>query len=407
MFGIIHVTLVLAWSSSEVRSWRSSSSRSSAPQAFRRTNYCQMTATDDQRATENILEDGDGHINRDLAERIWSWEEDRRRKENLPKLDYSVRAGLRLVDSIVEENQRGGSNADSSSDLVQEGLTALLDAMGHYRHHEHEDFESYAREHIRQRLATAVDEDARRPLPKAIKSVVKEAKRLMSKRIEAGKPTTWAAVADDMKLPTETLVTYLRLAKRTGTLSVESTVEIMNPMLEDGAPSYRDQDEWELQENKLLDDGQTVRKDELIDEYLDEMIEHEGDDEAWVQREQIAGPLSDIIPDTNEHLSDDNDDNFQADDSILQDLDILQDLIRTDLSSFLDSNLDPDEVKVIRLTFGLDSGTPQSATKTARELGITAHQVADRMASALSKLRGSYLTRFSPDEDDDEVEDSV
>ena len=345
-----------------------------------------MTAKDDQQLTDNILEDGQGHINRDLAERIWNWEQDRRKAEDLPKLDYSVRAGLRLVDSMVEEM----SSSDSSSDLVQEGLTALLDAMSHYRKNEDEDFETYARDHIRQRLDSTMDEDVRHPLPMAVKSVVQQAKRLMNE----SKGASLVTIAEELNLPVERLQVYLRLAQHTGMLSVESTVEILNPLLEDSTPAYRDQEDWELQQGKLLDDGKSVRRDELVDEYLDEMIEHEGDDEAWVQSEQIAGPLGSLIPDMSEPSPDDM---------------ILQELIRHDVSSFLDSSLDAKEVSVIRCIFGLDSGRPRSATETSKELGIEAHKVSNVLAGALEKLRKSYLSKFIDDEDEDEedIVDSV
>ena len=406
--------------------------------------YRRMTATeeeaaisssnDDDNDDNNILEDSAGHINRDLAEKIWSWEQERRKSEQLPKLEYSVRSGLRLVDSLVEDIMRKkspqGSRRSSSqlqqSDLVQEGLSALLDAMSHYRHENvsGDDFESYARRHIRQQLALFLDEGAGRPLklPQAVQTVVRQAHRLMSERLRQQRrhdddnnttsttttaaPPTWASVAQELHLPLERLQTYLRLARTTSrALSMESTVEILHPSTLDDS-TFADQDEWELRQGLLLDDGHSVRKDQVISEYLDEMVEQEGDDQAWVlQQEQIAGPLPELIPDDEEPSPDDL---------------ILQELIRTDLSNFLTNSLSPQQVAVVRLVFGLQedsssgTGGPQTSRQTARALGIPEEQVPKILEAALEKLRASYNARFvggsqydNDGDDDDDAEDYV
>jgi hypothetical protein len=74
-----------------------------------------------QEDDESLLEDGDGRINRELAERIWNWEQSKRQLKNLPKFPYSTREALRMVSGIVHEltaSKRGGGNAD---DLIQDG----------------------------------------------------------------------------------------------------------------------------------------------------------------------------------------------------------------------------------------------------------------------------------------------
>jgi len=129
------------------------SSKATTSRITRTSGPRSMTAANEDRsaASENILEDSKGHINRELAERIWNWEQEHRSEKNLPKVEYSVRAGLRLVDSMVGEILRERSsnnsrisdenNSNVHSDLIQEGLTALLmDAMSHYREEQNEAF---------------------------------------------------------------------------------------------------------------------------------------------------------------------------------------------------------------------------------------------------------------------------
>ena len=376
-----------------------------------------MTATNNEKNTrkivsktssssnqfDNILEDGAGHINRDLAERIWNWEQHRRDENNLPKVDYSIRSGLRLVDDLVREalsqrNQRSQEPEDSNlyADLVQDGLAALLDAMSHYREEDHGDksFEAYARKQIRRRIVHSLQVDVPQiRLPKAVKSVIREAKGLAQKIKEekGGKDATLSEIAERLKIPQDRLKDYLRLA-RAGMLSMESTVEIFHPMLEDGTPEYRDQDEWEIREGLVLDDGKSLHKEELVEDFMDEMQQLEGDDEAWVHQEQVAGPLQDLIPDTDEPSPDD-----QA----------LMEMIRHDLSEFLTSTLDDKEVQVVRLSFGLDSGQQMSEARVAKSLGIKSEQVSDLLSRALEKLRVAYKERYVEHYFDDDEPSSM
>jgi DNA-directed RNA polymerase specialized sigma subunit len=379
----------------------------------------------------NILEDGAGHVNRDLAERIWDWEQQRRKSKHLPKVPYSVRAAMRLVDSLVEEavnnhsttryrinimrNSNGNGSSNNSekelyADLIQEGLSALLDVMSEYddtatatdtvtdtdSHNENintaasADFEATARRHIRARLADSLEQDARPVrLPVAVKAVVKQAKAFMKSMYQAsGREPTLSQVAEQMNLPVDRLEDYLRLARKQSTLSMESTVEISNPA-EDVAPSFADQDEWELQHGMLLDNGKTVQRDKFVEEYKDKMLELEGDDEAWVLQERIAGPLQELIPDNEEPTPDDL---------------ALSEMIRHDMSEFLTSTLDPQEVQVVRLSFGLDSGNPLSVSQTAKAISITKPEAAKLLQRGLEKLRASYTSRYVESYLDDEEE---
>jgi DNA-directed RNA polymerase specialized sigma subunit len=413
-----------------------------------------MTATEQNDPRMNtpppvvdMLTDGGGHVNRELATRIWTWEQQNRANaqspddpgdpELYPKLDYSVRSGLRLVDDLVQEllpqqqqQQQQQPPADGSSsrtlqaDLVQEGLTALLDAMRHYREGEPEApsssgsntadsnssadttttsrFEAYARHQIRLHLEHILQED-RQPirLPRSVTDVLQQAKQV-SRRLAArgGARPSLAAVAEELALPLAQLQEYVRLQKRSRrTLSMENTVEISRTSWEEGAPAYRDLQDWEISQHLLLDDGHPtghgVPSEErpLIDEFLDEMVEAEGDDQAWIHEQENAGPLTDVIPDTAEPSPDDA---------------ILADLIRQDMRDFLESTLDGQENQVVRLVFGLDTGRQLSLARTAQALDLEKDQVSLLLAGSLEKLRASYTVRFvEPYLDDENMVDSV
>lgn len=373
----------------------------------------EMTATNEDRSTssskrssagapdkdnDNILEDSSGHINRDLAERIWNWEQERRSENNLPKVDYSVRSGLRLVDSTIDSilsttattssGNRGGGSSNSNrqnsrsnlrGELIQEGLFALLDAMSHYREETHEeDFETYASREIYRHLAQTMEEDGRPlRLPNGVKTVVKEANRLMAKGDEDGTKLTLAQVAAKLKIPVGRLQDYLRLAKATGhALSMESTVEIYNPMLDEPTPAYRDQDEFELREGMLLDDGHSVHRNELVNEYVDKSMEREGDDEAWVLEERIAAPLQDMIVDNDELSPDDF---------------VLEEQARSNLYALLSSTLEAEVLEVVRLYFGLDSGKALTIEEIAHQTGKEDKEVLALVEEALEMLRAAYF----------------
>ena len=346
------------------------------------------------------MRDATGHVNRELAERIWTWEQNSRQEQQLPKVEYSVRNGLRLVDKEVKQLLVGGYKEDVAqnalyADLVQEGLTALLDAMSHYREEKdtQADFEAYASRQIHKHLQRILLQD-NRPirLPRSVQNVLRQAKAV-ARRLEKdnGRKPSVAAVAEEMDIPLVQLQDYLHLARR-GTLSMESTVEVLSPATNEES-SFVDQEDWEINQNMVLDDGHTVHKDHLIEEFLDETIELEGDDQAWIHQEQIAGPLQDLIPDLEAPSPDDS---------------VLLEVIRQDVREFLDSTLTDDEVKVIRMVFGLDSGRQQSIKRTAEALQMETDQVSLLLAGGIEKLRASYTSRYvEPYLDDDHMVDSV
>jgi DNA-directed RNA polymerase sigma subunit (sigma70/sigma32) len=368
----------------------------------------------------SILEDGYGHINAELAHTLWTWEQQHREDANMTTLSFSTRQGLRLVDNIVKkvaESTRGQkflkANDDTTTDLVQEGIMALMDALNDYRESQDQQqnvsnrttmedhnlhFESYARPYIEDRLWSILDETSRPlQLPQKMSDLwkkVRQMRRQLQEELGGQEPTT-VDLAARLEMPVEKLEMLMRT--RQSSLSMESTVEIKNPdSLEDRTAHFADQDEWEEREGHLLDTGDKVIKDELVDDYLDEQYQYEGGDEMWIHQEQIAGPLREIIPDAS-----------PSPDDIA-----LNEMIRHDVGEFLTKILTPDEVKIVRMSFGLDGmGKTQSMSDVAAAMGLAVNDAKDTLKEALAKLRTSYKNDYVETYLDDETdffgEDSV
>ena len=370
-----------------------------------------------------VLEDESGHVNRELAESIWSWEQDKRRMQhNVPNTDqilpsYSTREGIRLVNDIVtellEESTSSTVTAKDSDqqrdDLTQEGIIALMHAMttyhdefetvepkskhAHRRHllQDHNAFERYARGYITEQLAIALsgnrgsgdDDDA-----------LGSGRGQGSRSVSAQKPF----------------------------LSMESTVGVSDPM-EETYHYYTNLDEWEVLSGHVLDTGKGRkgtspeqqlrssrrggsnhnRDDEtpLVEEYLDEMIQYEGEDEMWIHQQQVAAPLRDFIPeadDDNTMMDDDLYDRFGGGDSSSSseplltsssfDDEVLRDMIRFNVDEFLGTTLNETESKVIQLRFGLSSTDEDETRSIIRGSGV----IDDQLASATD----SFSTSVSP-----------
>jgi RNA polymerase sigma factor (sigma-70 family) len=308
-----------------------------------------MVATGKKVEEETFLEDADGHINPELADRIWNWEHTQRQGKNLPKFPYSTRQGLRLVNTIVRELTGRDNNSDESDDLIQEGVIALMKVMKDFdtTNAPPGTFETHAKAYIRQQLVLALD---------------------------SSKPSN---------------------KNRKKMLSVESTVEIVDPI----ETRYSNQDEWESREGLVLDNGlRVVKRDESVEEFLDESMQYEGEDQMWVHQKQVVSPLRDSIPD-DIHGSDPSPDDLA-----------LTDMIRYDVDEFLGTTLNEMESMVIQMRFGLDSeiGLLQTQKEVAVALGLSVKRVRKLQQEALEKLRQAYSDRYVELADDDHYwEDSA
>jgi hypothetical protein len=313
--------------------------------------------------------------------------------------------------------------------MRQEALSALLGAMRTFderiltemnQPNKRDSFEKYARRNIRQHLKQYTrrrhDEQFRRGtaalrrIPASVQTLLNNARQVTqqladekkqqeSVSSEKGHPTL-AEVAARLNVSTATLRNALRLASSSSTprrrqplLSMESTIEITHPGLDDeSAPTFRDQDEWEwlhgvgvLSESR---EGRAMSVDNTagVENFRDDMIEQEGDDEAWVKQQAlVAGPLVEVIPDTEELSPQDR---------------IQQDMMRTDISHFLSSTLTPQQVAVVRATFGLNSGAVVFSTEdVAASLGILPEEVTAILETSLQLLRQSFDSTSLDDDD--------
>ena len=155
-----------------------------------------------------------------------------------------------------------------------------------------------------------------------------------------------------------------------------------------------------------MDNGKKMKREELVEDFLDESLQYEGDDQMWVQQQQIAAPLRDSIPATEE-----DDSSLEILGSGVGDLSLddmaLRDMILYDVDEFLDSTLDDLEAEVIQLRFGLDAGTPKTQKEVAYELNIIISKVRRIQKMALEKLRQAFAKQYVDDQDDFYHEDTV
>ena len=320
-----------------------------------------------------------------LQEAIWQWEQKQHDDGPHPRLGYgAVQEGLSILDTL-----------DLDDDGTQEGLMALLEGMRSYPGGSVE-FHSYAEQVIDRGLVHSnVGGDIR--LPRKVRDVLERA--IVKLRSRPTNHVNVAELARELDLPIHRLRDYLKLIP--SALSMETTVEIVNPAI-DESPTFRDQEEFERAQGHYLDTGDGQHNEELVDSYLDETIELEGSDEAWIKQEQIAGPLSDVIPDDERSTSD-----LLYGDTSEDDL-VLEALIRTNLSRFLSSTLESKQEKVIRLYFGLDgqeSGI--SVEGIGKKLQLAPERVSELLETAVSQLRSVYQEKYLQHEEQFGEEEST
>jgi RNA polymerase sigma factor (sigma-70 family) len=327
---------------------------------------------------QSLLEDGKGHINPELAQRIWKWEQEQRLNLDMRPHD-STRQGLRWVSDMVGQIVRNRNKRstvskttattrpsgvvepqedDRHDDLIQEGVMALMQAMTNYERQARpsQSFEAFAKLRIQHAL--------------------------------------------------EDYVVNIGLNQRKRTLSMETTVEISDPL----ETHYSNQDEWEVREGLVLDNGKNVKPDQLVQGFLDEALQYEGEDQMWVHQQQVAAPLRDSIPEQEQQ----NDNLYESSSPTPDDL-ALRDMIRFNVDEFLGTSLEELESQVIQMRFGFDSedGNPKTQKEVAFELDLTVNKVRKLQKQALQKLRDAYANRYvnnnkeEDDEDNDYWQDSV
>lgn len=341
---------------SEASRYRSSLNTATTSSTFKQSS---LDGDDGSFVGDGFLEDSNGHINPQLAQRIFRWEREQQLNVNL-RSQFSTREGLRWVQDLVS---RMATPTSSKADLIQEGVVELMQAMTSY-------------------------ETEARPT----ESFERFAKSRIQRGLEDYQVNSKLASSTD---------------RRKSALSVESTVEITDPL----ETHYSNQDEWEKREGLVLDNGQKVKPDELVEDFLDETLQYEGEDQMWVHQQQVAAPLRDSIPENQDEVAflglfgtDYSDDHILSPDDAA-----LRDMIIFNVDEFLCSTLDEIESQVIQLRFGLlDSDDPKTQKEVAYDLGITVNRVRKLQKEALGKLRNAYAKRYVNDEEDPHThEDSV
>lgn len=343
-----------------------------------------MKATTKTTQTDfSLLVDSNGNINPELAQRIFKWDQSQRLDQNLPLYSRgtSTRDGLRWVQEIANQVSATSTIPHNQmyEDLIQEGVIALMQAMKNFEADARpgQSYEQYVTERIRITLEDYVYVRSNYP------------------RLRHDKPS----------------------ASRNA-LSVESTVEIVDPV----ETHYSNQDDWETREGLLLNKGDTaaaspvttrtasnnkrkktkrnsddynddddelnnnnsIMEDELplVEQFLDETLQYEGEDEMWIHQQQVAAPLRDSIPDKEDDAStiimmmdellaasstassssssstgstnSSESESLPKSKSLLTPDDhALRDMIRYNVDEFLGTTLNEIETKVIQMRFGL------------------------------------------------------
>mmetsp|Transcript_49738 Transcript_49738/g.75136 ORF Transcript_49738/g.75136 Transcript_49738/m.75136 type:complete len:348 (-) Transcript_49738:211-1254(-) len=320
------------------------------------------------------------------------------------KFKYSTRDGLRLVDSIAKEilsastgaastsasssaSVQDDSAATSYSDLTQEGVVALMQAMATFNDQggqlSKEDFAHYARRQIYSAMSRSLAQ-ASRPiqLPRKAHETLKAARTLQeSLRSSLSREPTVAEIAARLPrdITPEKLSLYMLVGR--GTLSVESTVEIYDPSSE---PTFADEDQYEATHHQTahLHSGE------------DDIYNNLEEEEQWVNHDTIVAPLRDFIPDTTSPTPDDS---------------ALAEMIRHDVQDLLSTTLTPQEHEVIRMRFGLDYGRQDGLTLTeiGSRFGLSRQTIGHIEQTALHRLRTSYrsimVEKYLDDDHADEV----
>lgn len=336
---------------------------------------CLGTATQPMNGSNavDILEDEKGHINPELAQRIWKWEKQQRLNLDLPDFEnYSTRAGLRWVKEMVRSTLKSSNVAGTTAtilmdspniqrrslhdDLIQEGVIGLMEALKTFEQHArpNESFETFAKTHIQVALDAFTLERAK-----------------------------------GMGTPTGT-------GKR-HPLSMESTVEIADPLETENY--YFNLDEWEIREGLVLDNGNSVKREELVEDFLDESLQYEGEDQMWIQSQSVAAPLRDSIPESIDNSEDSILDGILKEKQTTSPDDLaLTDMILYNVDDFLGNTLEEIESQVIQMRFGLDDGTPKTQKEISYDLNLTMSKVRKLQKLALGKLRAKFTERYISDD---------
>lgn len=294
---------------------------------------------------------------------------------------FSTRDGLRLVDSLARDILSSISSDHnevvSYSDLVQEGMMALLRSMATYNTYQSytvkdEGFASYAKKSVQNALLNFLAHSSRPiSLPLAIQGTLQKANEAAAQlRIRLGKEPSLLQVANEVGMPPERLALYRKLHRtilgRLETfVSMEDGLEVYDPTLSGSMspPKFKEEE--------------TDDEDEEITEL--DLVALNSQEDNWERKppERTVVPLRDVISDTEE---------------LNNPLSYTHHLQMTrELDQFLTETLDDVEREVIQLRFGLVEskygGRGWSAGQIGERLGVEKEEVVKIASGALEKLR--------------------
>lgn len=353
----------------------------------------------------SILDDGEGHINAELARCIWEWENDHLLQSSrsasvsasetmfpASALKFSTRKGLRMVEELstelLSQQQLNSEAVIMRTDLIQDGTFALMRAMAKFdpetAERNDDSFYAFARREVFIAMEQSLANAAYRPLriPNIVFDSLRKAKAEFSKmESELEREPTLAEVATRIKIDPNKLQFY-QLATRMS-LPVESIVEIYDPS---GNPSHSER----FIEEQTYFDSHGRSEPMLHSGENGEVMEEE---EEWIESaNKIVAPLRDFIADTTtpdpDHVAE-------------------EELMRGDIDDLLQGTLDEMETQIIRLKFGLDGGNPMTYTEIGKKLGISPQRAGQHEQLALDRLRTSYSSSFVELYLDDDHTDEV
>ena len=364
---------------------------------------------------ESILDDGNGHINSELASAIYEWETAHTQTASgTIKEQFSTRDGLRLVDEQVrvvlnsimldDDDDEDNKATLSYNDLVQEGIIALLRAMSTFPNYKKSNtaaatttFKQYAKETIHSSFLQFVATSSRPiRLPLSLQTTLEAANTAAATlRNKLGKEPSLVQVANAINVKPHQLALYRKLYRkmvgRVGAfVSMEDGLEVYDPSLAGyvgtGLRPRSDSDNASASSSAsptVVAPSEVAGASSAVitasDDSASTLYQLNTQEDDWERQppERIVAPLRDVLTDTEE---------------INNPLSYTHHFIlNEELNIFLSETLSSVEMEVIQLRFGLvDSkhgGRGWSAQAIGERLGLDREEVVKMASVALGKLR--------------------
>ncbi|KAL9181655.1 hypothetical protein ACHAXT_011998, partial [Thalassiosira profunda] len=376
----------------------------------RRASALRTAALDTIPSLESILDDGRGHVNGELAQAIYEW---------AAVVDELARE---ILASLGDERMSGkGADGDegtrksglSYSDLVQEGMIALLRAMSTYTNYKSHaasgsasNFEKYAQDAIRSSLLHFLAHSSRPiRLPLSLQTTLQAANVAAKKlRQSLGKEPSLVQVAKEVDIKPEQLALYRKLHRsmvsRTGTfVSVEDGMEVYDPTLAgvgvgNALHARRDSDSpgnMEGDDDESSPASMPASPSANSHSNEQDLIHLNSQEDDWERQppERTVAPLRDALADTEEINNPLSNAHHQ--------------FLNEELDEFLRETLTEEELTVIQLRFGLvesqHGGRGWTANQIAVRMGKEHAEVVRVASAALEKLRRAASINWEEESD--------